>query len=226
MVLVPFGRLHGLTVLAMFAAIALLAWAGRRKPEWVRLGLGWAALAIWLANQSYYAMREGGAVDWSKALPLQVCDVVALVAPLSLLTRNRWLMAVSWFGGLGLSTQAFITPVVRGGPDSVEYWVFWLMHGCIYATAVVHVVSLGYRPNFGDYARAWLASLGYVAFVVPFDMVTGWNYGYMGNTLPGTPTILDHLGPWPWRILVLCVLTSGIYLVLWLPWEVRRLRRK
>lgn len=222
MVLEPFNLLHGATVLAMFTAIAILAWAGRRRPEGVRLGLGWFALACWIANQAYYAVRGGGQVDWSKALPLQVCDGVALAAPLALLTRNRWLMAVAWFSGLGLSSQAFITPVVKTGPDSLEYWVFWLMHGCIYAAAAVQVAALHYRPNFGDYARAWIGSLGYVMCIVPLDMLTGWNYGYMGNALPDTPTVLDHLGPWPWRILVLCAVTSVLYLLLWLPFEAAR----
>lgn len=220
----PFSALHGVVVAVLILAIAGLVRAARRRPDAAGRALGLAGLGVWAANQAHALLRDWPALDRAASLPLHVCDLVGLAAPLALLTRNRWWMAVTWFAGCGLSLQALVTPALEGGPDTWAFWLFWAMHGGIFAAAAVLVAARGYRPAAGDFARAWVASLAYVLLVLPLDLATGWNYGYVGPALPDTPTVLDHLGPWPWRIGVLCVLATGVYGLLWLPfaWGRRR----
>ena len=50
------------------------------------------------------------------------------------------------------------------------------------------------------------------------DAVFGLNYGYVGDTMPSRPTLLDVLGPWPLRVLFMMLLGAGGMTVLWLPW--------
>ena len=53
-------------------------------------------------------------------------------------------------------------------------------------------------------AAGFLGELGllntYLALILPFDLLTGFNYGYVGPAKPLNASLLDWLGPWPWRI--------------------------
>jgi hypothetical protein len=40
--------------------------------------------------------------------------------------------------------------------------------------------------------------------------------------MPGQPTIVDALGPWPWRVPVIVALAVGAMTLLMGPWEVAR----
>ena len=48
--------------------------------------------------------------------------------------------------------------------------------------------------------------------------VAGTNYGFL-NGKPGTRSILDVLGPWPWYILVEIVLVLSAWALMTWPWE-------
>ena len=85
--------------------------AGRRYE----VGLSVAVWTIWLGYQAYDFFTLGW--DPGNTLPLQICDFVAVIAALAFVRPTRRLQSLAYFWGIALSTQAFITPDLAGGPE-------------------------------------------------------------------------------------------------------------
>ncbi|MFG0258989.1 MAG: hypothetical protein ACF8LK_01445, partial [Phycisphaerales bacterium JB041] len=92
-------------------------WEWRFRLVWVCTTVAWQAMAV-----VWYLLPRN--FDWYESLPLHLCDLAAWVAPLALLTQRRWLRSLLYFWGIGLSTQAFFTPVVDGGHGDIRFWLF------------------------------------------------------------------------------------------------------
>lgn len=227
----PFTREHWAAVAACVLAVAAVISVGRAvrpaapsppaDPYTVDPAgrvLGALALAHWLAQQAWWNIPAR--FDAHQSLPLHVCDLNGLIAALALLTGRRWLTAVLYFWGLGLSTQAFCTPVVRWGPLVTEFWLFWESHTLIVGAAAYVLLVRRFRPRGRDLGVALGAMAVYAAVMLPIDLALGWNYGYIGNTVPDQPTIIDRLGPWPLRLVPMAALTVLVMVLLWLPWAI------
>lgn len=198
----PFGGTH--LAAACAGGLACLACGGLARRERARGGrafadgfagavLGWNLLAIlwWLTPPNF---------DFGTSLPLHVCDLVNLLLPAALWTRNRLLLAVSVFWGLGLSTQAFFTPTLNEPAGDLRFWLFWAGHTTAAAGCFVIAGGTGFRPGWRDWRRAVLVGVGFVAVLLLFNGAFGTNYGFVGNDKPLNPTLIDRLGPWPWRV--------------------------
>ena len=48
-----------------------------------------------------------------------------------------------------------------------------------------------------------------IAVVGLLDFALGWNYGYLIRR-PLRPSLLDHLGPWPWYIISATVVAGRV----------------
>lgn len=212
--------MHGIVV-AMFALLtATVVLAGRRAKEQRRRRIeraaGVAIIVCWIAVTALWLTPAR--FEPASSLPLHLCDVTALVAAAVLLTGARIPRAILHFWGLALNTQAFITPLLRAGPGELTFWVFWWLHFVIVGTAVYDLIVGRFRPTWTDYLIAVSGSLIYLLLVLPLDIAFGWNYGYVGSTTPDRPTIIDVLGPWPQRVVVICVLVCAAMALVMLPW--------
>jgi hypothetical integral membrane protein (TIGR02206 family) len=187
----------------------------RLRRIWCWFIILWQILAtLWWLRPSDFRLSE--------SLPLQLCDIVVWVAPIALLTQRPWPRALLYFWGIGLSTQAFFTPVLVEGPATIRYWLFWIGHTQIVGSAIYDIVVLRYRPTPRDFLRATAANLMYAAIVMPINLAWGVNYGYIGNRLPEQRTLLHALPPWPWRVLVLAVIVQTVMALIWVVWPIRR----
>jgi hypothetical integral membrane protein (TIGR02206 family) len=222
-VFTPYGAQHLLTVAVCVLVIAGLAALGRRlraheaAMRWV---LGIIGLVSW---GSYYIWWNRNGIDFANGLPLQICDINGLIAPLMLLTLHRWLRATLYFWAFALSTQAFIQPDLQTGPASPLFWWFWGQHTIILGYAVFDLVVLGFRPDWSDLRRCYVVSAVYVALVVPLDLWLGGDYGFLGNLPPEEiPPFVAALGPWPLRAIILVALCVAACAVAELPWHFTR----
>jgi hypothetical integral membrane protein (TIGR02206 family) len=55
----------------------------------------------------------------------------------------------------------------------------------------------------------------------PLNASAGTNYGFL-NRKPGTRSLLDLLGPWPWYLIPETVLVLGVWALMTLPWQRHR----
>lgn len=224
-----FSILHLATVIGLAGLIAVLCLVGYRlrATPYLRtyeraLALGVAAL--WIGYQVYDGMSSG----WSPAhsLPLQLCDLAAGIAALTFAAPQRWRHALAWFWGIGLSTQAVITPDLTSGPATLAYWAFWLYHAFVVGAGVYVVTVRGFRPAWRDLQFAVGVGVVYSVVVFAIDVIFGLNYGYLGPSQPGMPSLLDFLGPWPLRVVFVVVIGAVAMWLCWIPWQLAAVRRR
>src|SRR3979490_2425800 len=108
-VFVPFSGLHLIAVAICSLLIMMLTLAGRELCERTvesKLRRSWAgfALCYWFA---YIVWWNWNGLVLDGGLPLRRCDFNGLVAPLALLTLNRWVRATLYFWSFTLTLQAF-----------------------------------------------------------------------------------------------------------------------
>jgi hypothetical integral membrane protein (TIGR02206 family) len=221
-VFVPYSLLHFCTVVICMLAIAGLAFIGRALPAKreavLRRALGIFGLVYWL---SYNVWWNWHGIDFVNGLPLQICDVNGVIAPLVLLAQQRFMRATLYYWAFALSTQAFIQPALQvGAAHPIFYW-FWAQHTIILAYAVYDLAVLRFRPQWRDLMRCYAVSALYLAVVVPLNFILGADYGYLGN-LPAEaiPPFVAALGPWPARAVILVMLCVLACALVQLPWQI------
>lgn len=223
-----FSLIHGFTLLGCVVAIGVLVAVGvRRRAAGTegafRRGLGWFGLGFFVLHQIYWLTPPR--LNPAESLPLHVCDLNGLIAPLALLTGRRWLRAVLYFWGIGLSAQGLLQPVIDQGPATSRFWFFFISHALIVGYAVYDVIVGRFRPNLRDFGVVVLASLAYYAVMIPLNIATGWNYGYLGSQ-DNQPGAIKAMGAWPWRLAVLFGVGSVIFAALWAPWAIVEKKRR
>lgn len=220
---VPFTLFHLVCVAACAAAVLAAAayghWhRGTPREARFRLGWGWAVLAYQVYTTIFYASQ----CTIQRSLPLQLCDLAAFVAAFAMLTQRRWLRTLLYFWGIGLSTQAFATPIIHDGLGSLRFWMFWIGHIAIVGSAVYDILVGLYRPSRRDLFTAIGLTMAWAALVFTLNIIAETNYGYIGNTRPDNPTIVDKLGPWPGRVVLIALIVIADFTLLWAVWPAGR----
>lgn len=184
-----------------------------------RLRRAWAWLIVFsqVIIVSYWLLP--GKYDLQRSLPLHICDLAPWAAAAALLTNLRWARTMTYFWGIGLCTQAFVTPVIEEGWTHGAFWYFWIQHTQIVATAGYLLVVDRYRPTWYDFAVGTGTSVLYVLAMLAFNEVMNTNYGYVGRSSPEARTIVDSLGSWPIRVLWMSLLVTGVFALLTLVWR-------
>jgi hypothetical integral membrane protein (TIGR02206 family) len=216
----PFTFTHAVVLAAMAALVWLLVSYARRVRPDTRLHLERLLATInaffWVIIQGWWMLPPR--FDLATSLPLHMCHLVSLLASAVLLVPARGLRTLLYFWGIGLCSQALITPSLREPPSSIWFWAFWIEHGLLMAIAVYDLVVREYRPTWRDYGFACAAALAYLAVVLPLDIALQTDYGFVGAPKPETPSILDLLGPWPERLAAIVMLVAAAMAALMLPW--------
>jgi hypothetical integral membrane protein (TIGR02206 family) len=217
--------LHGAALIAIGALCVAAIHRRRRATDQERAArmeraVARAYVALWIGT--FVWLRTTPDYDPTTDWPLQLCHWTALLCALALATPRRAARALAYFWGLALCTQALITPNLTDGPATWPFWFFWTTHAMCVGVPVYDVAARGYRPRWGDWAVACAAAAGYVAIVLPIDLATGWNYGFVGPSRPDLPTLVDFLGPWPARLASIAAIAGVAMALLMLPSELRR----
>lgn len=217
-----FSLFHAVCVaICAFAVTAVCLFAKRlqrgpvanREPRFVS-ALGGSMGIVAIAYTAYFLAP--GRFSWQTSLPLQFCDLLVIAAPLSLLTAVRWIRTLVVFWGIGLSTQAFVSPIVHVGYAHTYFWLFWGSHLAIVMAATYHLVVYRYRARTADLLTVTLAMCLYAAVMIPLDIVLDANYGFAGKSKPGAASLIDALGPWPLRLVWMFLIQQVLMVVLWL----------
>lgn len=164
-----------------------------------------------------------GNYDLQTTLPLQLCDIAWIAAVVALWTHRPTPVALTYYWGLALTTQALITPALNNDFPDAKFLAYWGMHLLIVWAAIFLTWGLGLSPTWRDYRRTVAITLGWAVAVFCFNLAIGTNYGFL-NRKPET-SILDLLGPWPAYVFVEIALVCAVWAVMTWPWERSRARR-
>lgn len=196
---------------------------GRARERVFRHWTGWFIVV----TQSFIFIRRfmPGHWDIQESLPLHMCRWDVWIVAWLMLTLNRKARALTLFWGLGLSTQVFFTPFLKDGHGSLSFWIYWLNHLQIVGVAVYDIVALGYRPNFKDLRFAIIAGIGFAVLVFVLNILLGTNYAYLGPKDHDAASVIDKLGPYPWRAIWMVAGSAMIMVILYLfsklVWTIR-----
>lgn len=207
------------TAVCLFARRLQNGSGANREPRFGS-ALGGSMGIVAIAYTAYFLAPDR--FSWQTSLPLQFCDLLVIAAPISLLTARRWIRTLVVFWGIGLSTQAFVSPIVHVGYAYTYFWLFWGSHLAILIAATYHLVVYRYRARASDLLTVTIAMCAYAAIMIPLNILLDSNYGFAGKSKPGAASIIDALGPWPVRLVWMFMIQQVLMVVLWLLLRERR----
>ncbi len=217
----PFTAPHYVSVAIGCVAVVGFLLAGkmggdsRKRATAVLAVLNLSAFPLSLA--AWYALDAPKSLE--NFLPLQLCDVATLTAGFALLTKRPLLCALTYFWGLAATMQALITPAITVGFPHMAFVMFFVQHFAIVAAAFYLPLVEGWRPR----QPLWKAPLEiygwsvlYLAFAMTVNKLLGTNFGFASRP-PDNPSLIDHLGPWPWYLGWMLGIALVLYSLLSLP---------
>ena len=222
-VLFAADHLAALAAVAAWAALwILLARRTPERPGFVLLRCPFAlALAASAVSEMAVAHAEGRR-SLEIFLPLQLCDVNALLAVVSLLTLNRRTSSLLYFFAVAGTLPGMITPELPVGFPAFRCFVYFATHGLVVSSALSLVFGFRLLPRPRDFLRAFLALNLYAGLITLVNLGLDTNYLYLRRK-PISPTPFDVFGPWPYYILTLEAAFLAVFFLLDLP--LRPLRR-
>ena len=211
-----FGAVHWMILAAIPAAAAGLAWATRRNPKPVRIGMGVFLLINELIWYGYRLRVEGW--RFPEGMPLQLCDLALWMTIAAALSGRVWALELAYYAGIGGSSQAVLTPDLWEPFPSYPTVYFFLAHGGLIAIVLALIWGRIARPRPSSGWRAFAVVNVFAAAVGLFNFAFKTNYMYLCRKPPGA-SLLDAFGPWPWYIAVGESFALGLFLLLGLPFR-------
>ena len=217
----PFTREHfvalgiGAVVAAGFIVVGRRGGSSRKFAT--RL-LALINLAVFpLSVAAWHSLDMEKSVDnW---LPFHLCDIAAVTAAVALLTKRPLFCALTYFWGLAATIQGLITPAITVGFPAWPFVMFFVHHFSVVTAALYLPLAAEWRPKRPVW-RSPLEVLGwslvYLAFAMTVNRLVGSNFAFASRP-PDNPSLIDHLGPWPWYLLSMLGIAVGVFLLLALP---------
>lgn len=157
--------------------------------------------------------------SWDNLLPFHLCDVAAIAAGFALITKRPLLCALTYFWGLAATIQGLITPAITIGFPAPPFVMFFVHHFAVVIAALYLPIVDGWRPKSPAW-RSPLEVLGwsviYLILAMTVNHLLGSNFAFASHK-PTNPSLIDHLGPWPWYLVSMLGLATLFYNLLALP---------
>ncbi len=224
----PFEPAHRLALALILLANLLIVWRRRRFSPTAR-----RAARFTLAGLMLTAQLSGTAwmisidkASLQTALPLHLCSLFMWLSAAMLLTRSPRLFELCYFLGGGGALFALITPDI--GMYNFPHFVFFQAlggHGALLTAQVYMAAVEGFRLRPRAILRVFAAINLYLPVVALIDWLTGANYLFLAYK-PDFPTPLNSLGPWPWYILSVEVISLLVFFIMALPFWLETQKRK
>lgn len=162
-----------------------------------------------------------GKWEVSYSLPLELCSLSLYASIILLWTNNLRLYPFVFFAGIGGATQALLTPDLALGFPHFRYFQFFYIHGGIIFTALYFTWIKGERPTFLKMIKTIVVLNVIAAFVYIVNRLVDGNYMFL-RMKPQKGSLLDYLGAYPYYLLSLEVVTTIIFLGLWVMFRKRK----
>ncbi len=209
-----YGPSHcAVLVVAVVGVLGFVVFGRHAEPRWSRrvcVGLAVLIASVNLGIEVYSVQPA----NLAGSLPLQLSDLAPYAAAYALWSRRHWAFSLTYYWCLTLSSQALLTPALRG-PDypSIEFFAFFANHLLVIWAAVLLAWGLREPVTWGGYRFTVAATAAWAAVAFGFNIAAGTNYGFL-NGKPPVASLLDLLGPWPWYLVPEAVLVLTVWALL------------
>jgi hypothetical integral membrane protein (TIGR02206 family) len=161
---------------------------------------------------------------WNKLLPLQICDINALLCAWMLVMRSYGVYQVAYFWAMAASVAAMLTPDLRHDFPHPIFAFFFLGHGLSVIGVLYATWIFGFQPRLRSVGIAIGVTVLYAGIMLPMNLLLGMNYLYL-RAKPSAPSILDYMGPWPWYVIGLVILCIAACFLVYTPFPIARALR-
>lgn len=181
--------------------------------------IGWlVSLTVAIFHIYYISL---GNYDVRTDLPLYLCSFIALLIPVFTYCRKFWMYEILLFWVIAGTLQGVITPDIREGFPSLDYFRYWVVHLGLLTIVFYATFVFGMRPKFSSIFKSILALQLYVVMVVIINNLLDANYFYL-NEKPQSASLLDYFGEWPYYIIVTQLILVPYFLIIYLPFYFTR----
>lgn len=221
-----FGTSHlAVLVLTVLLAVTMIVAARARWPLacFIERAVAVLMLTSWPGGIVVAWMEHR--VTWEVVLPLHYCNVGTFACIVALWTHRQLACEMAYFFGLAGMLQGLLTPALRVDFPAAKFFLFFFYHVGGVVTALYVVLGLCVLPRPGSVRRMLGWSAVYLVVACLVNAVLGTNFGFF-SAKPPSPSLMDVLGPAPWYVGSLVLLTFCYYSALNLPFVIRRWRMK
>lgn len=215
-----FGILHWPPIVLLIGIFCLLAWAKRNnttEQKWKFI------FTISLVPALAVILRIGiiaaeGKFILKEDLPFHLCRILALAMPFALYNKNKtWINILYYFIIVG-TIQSLLTPELSYGPPHYGYFIYFILHTFLFCIPIYVLKALKIIPNFKDLIKAYFYGNIFMIFTLILNFILKSNYFYTRHK-PLSASLLDAMGPWPWYIISVELLTFVLFILAWLPFR-------
>jgi hypothetical integral membrane protein (TIGR02206 family) len=216
-----FSSTHGTAVLMGFVVLLILLLIARRSARGKTIATGLLAFFC-LAAYGYSQWAWSTCTDpvsLDNRIPFHLCDFAGFIAGYALLSRKPLARELTFYWGLAATLQALITPALTYNFPHPTFFTFFLHHFAIVGAALFLPICDGWRPQWPFWRsplRAFLWVNVYLLFAGLMNVLLDTNFGFLAHP-PPNPSLIDHLGPWPWYILSFEIIALLLFGLLTLP---------
>jgi hypothetical integral membrane protein (TIGR02206 family) len=201
----------GAMAVAVVLAIATARRGSERAVALLSRALALVILAGWIGEQVADVVEGIWSVKYT--LPLQLTDVVSVVAVVALLRPRPLPVELTWFWALTATLQATLTPDLARTFPSAFYLTYFGYHVGAVVAACLLVIGERRYPRPGAAWRVFAITVAWAAVAGAADLATGGNYMYL-QAKPVHSSLLSVMARWPWYIVETAILALAMLLAL------------
>lgn len=219
-----FSTVHMMTLLFLVITnflilFILMKMKNPKAAKILRLSIASIMLFHFISYEAWSFLTGDFTLKYS--LPLHLCDIGILFSAIMLFTKNKFLFEITYFWGLGGSLLAILTPDIFQSFPHFIFMNYFLSHGGIITSVLFMIFIEKYRVTFKSIRKVFLFTNVYMVIIAGVNLLLKSNYLYICRK-PNNPTLIDFLGPWPWYLLNLEVVTVTVFLLLFIPFSLKR----
>lgn len=171
--------------------------------------------AVCVLSRMMFTSMEG-TFNIQEELPFHLCRLLAFIMPFVMYYKNKKWFGITYFFVLVGTLQALLTPDLPQAAPHYSYASYWILHGVLIYLPIYCIVVFRFRIGKQDFINAVIAGNVYLVLTLIINFAIGSNYFYTSHK-PPSASLLDFLGPWPWYILSVELLTIFLFVLAWMP---------
>lgn len=170
-----------------------------------------ATVIIWSLTKIYL-----GTFNIQTDLPLNLCNLVALAAPILTVTKKKIYFELFFFWVMAGTLQAVFTPSLEHSFPHYDYFKYWHVHAGLVIFILYITVIYNYRPTFKSVLRSFYGIQIYLVLMLIINYYLGSNYFFL-NEKPIKGSLLDWFGDWPNYIFVAELIMIPFFSIFYIP---------